>query len=307
MKKSLIAVLALASVVACNKAEVIEQNSANLISFGNAFVNSSTKAFVDSADDFDSFQVFGTVNGTGIFDDVTVTKNGTAWEYESQYTQYWTNGTYNFAAIVNAASIESTDGVPTSLTTDLSEQKDVLYATATRDNSTTINDAVVPFTFNHQLARAKFTAVNNFSQESGIQIAVTDIAITNADKNGTLTIGNEANIWAPADTYTQAYNNLAKFEPTKSSATDFALVLPTTAKNLNIAFTVSIYNGDVLVKTKKHTLTDVTVELKNGYSYNFVMSLNEENAVDELKPITFTVDSVNGWTDAEYVYPNPQE
>lgn len=305
MKKSLIAVLALASVVACNKAEVIEQNSANLISFGNAFVNSSTKAFVESANDFNSFQVFGTVNGTGIFDNVTVTKNGDKWEYEAEYTQYWTKGAYNFAAIVNAASITSANGVPTSLTTDLSTQKDVLYATATRDNSTTIDATVVPFTFNHQLARAKFTAVNNFSQESGIQIAVTDIAITNADKNGTLTIAE--NTWAPELTYKQTYSNLDKFAPTASSSTEFALVLPAAEKNLNIVFTVSIYNGDVLVKTKEHTLTDVTVELKNGYSYNFVMSLNEENAVDELMPITFTVDSVNGWTDAEYVYPNPQE
>ena len=44
MKKIFIALIAIASVAACNKAEVIETVEGEAIEFSNAFVNNATKA-----------------------------------------------------------------------------------------------------------------------------------------------------------------------------------------------------------------------------------------------------------------------
>ena len=44
MKKTLFAVLALAAVAACNKAEVVEQSAELAIGFDSPFIENSTKA-----------------------------------------------------------------------------------------------------------------------------------------------------------------------------------------------------------------------------------------------------------------------
>ena len=79
MKKTLIALAALATIAACNKAEVIETTQDNLIGFGIPFVENATKATDNTYSGtkaLTQFNVYGTVTGTAgtvnIFDGVLV-------------------------------------------------------------------------------------------------------------------------------------------------------------------------------------------------------------------------------------------
>ena len=130
MKKTLIAILALAAVAACNKAEVIESNPGEAIEFGDAFVDNATKADYSSTD-ITAFNVYGTVNDVNIYNATPVTK-GTA-EYGNAWTcgvtQYWIEGAaYKFAAVVDADKVNvDANGMPTSLEYAAVGQKDMLY------------------------------------------------------------------------------------------------------------------------------------------------------------------------------------
>ena len=150
MKKTIIAVLALASVVACNKSEVLETTPQKAISFENPFVENSTKAIDPSltATTFNEFLVYGTITkedaSANIFSGVTVSKNisdnkGTTnatygtWGYGSQYTQYWVeNNDYAFKAI---AGVEST-----AITTDatLKMPTEILKMDLKKDSTNTV-------------------------------------------------------------------------------------------------------------------------------------------------------------------------
>ena len=120
MKKAILAVLALASVVACNKSEVLEVAPQKAISFGNPFVENATKAIDPSltatSENFNTFKVYGKVTtnaggSTNIFNGVDVYKTAKAvtdiastssWYYSASYVQYWlANATYDFAAVTN--------------------------------------------------------------------------------------------------------------------------------------------------------------------------------------------------------------
>lgn len=207
MKKTLFAVLALAAVAACNKAEVVEQNPANAIAFDNVFVDNATKSVNDpsytNTNLFSDFAVFGFVEDATLFDGVQVSKTITNGELESAWkyaaTQYWIAGaTYNFSAVApmtngnwsNATA--SAEGVSFEFTND--GKTDVLYAQTLPIEGAASNNADVAFTFRHILSKVKLSFENGYNASSAT-LRVENVKIENAFATGKAELKGETTTW----------------------------------------------------------------------------------------------------------------
>ena len=218
MKKTLFAVLALAAVAACNKAEVVEQNPANAIAFDNAFVDNATKSVNDPSftNDkmFTDFAVYGFVEGAVLFDGTTVTgtpaAKPTTWDYTG--TQYWIAGAYyNFAAVAPmtnggwtktscaATASDSPTTNPRTINTSLSFTNngttDLLYAEHQQVQGQAQGNEKVDFTFRHILSKVKFSFENGYNA-SNATIKVKDIKITNAYTTGNVALTGSTTTWS---------------------------------------------------------------------------------------------------------------
>ena len=304
MKKTIIAVLALASVVACNKSEVLETTPAEAITFGSPFIENSTKAIDPShpAVDLAGFNVYGTVeyNGkvTNIFNGVEVSKatdtnqgdatsTGDNYGYATDKTQYWIpDASYNFAALVDVPDADitnRTNDLPTSFKYDVSTQRDVLYATATATGAVSGNQPV-NFTFDHLLAKAFFTFKNT---DANANLIVTDIQISGLRQNGTYTVG-AATPWAATDNvdYTQGFGGSTIAAEQTATNENERLILPGTY-NLTISFKV---NDDKGGKEQEISATIENQTFAAGHVYNFTAEIKSG-----VKYIEFTIVS-NDWT-----------
>ena len=204
MKKTLIALAALAMVAACNKAEVIEATQDNLIGFEAPFVDNATKAInndYSGTKELEGFKVYGTVMGNldpvNIFKDVEIERNnkayGAAWDYKNASdAEYWVPGcTYNFAAIVDGtvpADGYTTDGMPAKINYAIGDG-DLLYATATASTVENANPGLVAFTFNHLLSKVYFTVEDKFTS-GDYTYTMTDILVDGIPSNGVYTVEN---------------------------------------------------------------------------------------------------------------------
>ena len=281
MKKTIIAVLALASVVACNKSEVLETTPQKAISFENPFVENSTKAIDPSltATTFNEFLVYGTITkedaSANIFSGVTVSKNisdnkGTTnatygtWGYGSQYTQYWVeNNDYAFKAIAGvestAITTDATLKMPTEIayTATADNQKDLVYAVNNFGTFTAESTTCVPFNFNHLLSKVKFSFTTDYPK--GFDVEVTSVKITNAYASGKYTIA-AAKTEKPFGTWAASNNTLnLDFGGTvaaSANATD-ATLLPITSTMENTTNS-SLY---------ERLLIPADAELTIAYSY----------------------------------------
>ena len=199
MKKTFLAILVAATLVACAKEDVISQNN-EAIGFKQAFVDNSVRSVEDpsfsNTNLFSSFAVYGTVENAPLFNKVEVSGsdlNGT-WTYEG--TQYWIAGAkYNFAAIAPYAKgvadafsvVENSvtgEGQPTyvgktTLSNYVNDDTDLLYAQNAEVSGQLSGNQKVAFTFRHTLSKVKFSFKNAYNA-SNATIAVRDIKIANA-------------------------------------------------------------------------------------------------------------------------------
>ena len=99
MKKILIALCAVATIVSCSKDEFVDVDQ-DTIAFGNAFVNNGTRAtdgFTIETSELLTFNVWATTQRPGtqpivpILSEVAVSRTDatSAWTYGAAYTQYW--------------------------------------------------------------------------------------------------------------------------------------------------------------------------------------------------------------------------
>lgn len=335
MKKTITAVLALAAVAACNKTEVVDMKAPQAISFDAPFIENVTKAIDPSytAATLTSFNVYGTMKNTAgatanIFNRVAVTKNATTnqgtnhatygqWGYADENTQYWVAGnTYAFAAVAGDtdATEASTDGVvvnvdennmPSTITYDASSQTDLLYAVDNHGkhgeaNATNTN---IAFTFNHLLAKVKFTFTNGYP--AGYTVKVSDVTITNVVDGGKYTVSS--NTWT-ANTGTEnlefgnvvetatedgaAASAIATTNTAGYSANFERLLVPAdyTTTKLAITFTAEVTSPQgIVVKTTAYT-SNASVKLEAGNSYNFKAEIEET-----LNQITFSIETISVW------------
>lgn len=317
------AAAAMAMLASCNKDETVEMTRHNAIGFSNAFVDNSTRSAVDPSltkETLGSFAVYGFTQDGQIFDGTAVSSSdaGATWTYSP--TQYWVEGnTYTFAAVapasakvsgeaVNNGKVEMTVSFINDGSTDLLH---AAPAAITADESFMSDPKPVGLTFNHQLSKVKFSFTNAVGE--GYVVKVTDVKITDAKLNGTLTVGQN-NVWSgQGGTLELEFGNAAADDSQDGAAAEIGngttaesynekLMIPTGADvSYNVTFTAELLLNGVSLGTFDHTATIGGTELKLGYCYDFAASLTYENIDPEtqLVPIEFTVDGVSDWNTDE--------
>ena len=298
MKKTLIALAALAMVAACNKAEVIDTNR-QAIAFGEAFVENATKATDPTYGEvaLTKFNVYGTVTGTAgtvnIFEGVEVSGavGAAAWSYADEYAQYWIpKASYNFAAVVDAnVATKNSYNMPLTLTTTVDNNdnlKDMLYSTATAtvdEHGTPSQDPVV-FTFSHLLSKAQFTVTSTAT--GGYYHSVTNIKVSNFE-TGTYTISDGS--WTGTTAKDINFGSVTEVTAASGAKTnDTQMLLVPNAETFNVTFTVDLYKGTTKLGTETKTIA-VDTDLVKGNAYNFTIACSVGN------PIKFTVTNDPTW------------
>lgn len=305
------------ALTACNSDETVEVAKGKAINFAS-FVDKSTRGAADDVTlaNLGSIEVYGWRGDAQIFNKQQVTVAATG---EGTYSpvQYWEAGyTYNFEAIApkngdngvtfRAAKAGGEIIFVNNATTDL------LYAKATETtmpaNITAAPDKV-NFTFQHQLARVKFTFKNKFPENAAAKISVKDVKITNAYKNGTITPAVANAMWNVTDANLEvSFANLANGGPTDLVAntgvgeTDHMYLIPTAKEETyEVTFTVTLDQNGVTTDYN-HTVPIKTTQFR-GMSYNYVAEIGASNINpdSQLYPIKFkaTVDSweKENWSD----------
>ena len=311
MKKLFVMTLAATAMLAsCSSDDTMEvPQSKSAITFA-AFINKSVRATDATLDNLGSISVYGWRDADCIFNKqiVTVGTNGTG-----TYTpvQYWQAGhTYSFEAVaptsVDGASFTANrTGGSFNYTNNASI--DLLYAKAAAVTTTsplTGNPGAVHFTFKHLLSRVMFTFNNTFAATDAAKITISNVKITNAYVNGTITPAADGAAWEVSDNSLQVAFDEASTDALKDlaantgkGATTPMYLIPATSPSYNVEFDVTL-NQNGVTTTYHHTAT-ITTTMAMGMSYNFVANINASN-VDpdhELFPIEFTAE-VKEWEDA---------
>lgn len=313
MKKLFISMLAVAALASCSQENVIVADKGELIGF-NSFVENSTRAtdpsYSNSANDIESFKVWGTVNGVNIYDGALVSKGendyGDVWDCEGNQ-QYWISGAdYVFTGIVdgdkpNVSTTTAVNGLPTSIeytadgVTDLLCQTIDLTAKTADELANGETNGIVAFNFTHLLSKVNFT-VNNESTDAIDYIFVArDITFTGATK-GTYTIsyptGNGqlvAGTWDITKTDDTDLSPLTvKTDVARAELGTEVLFIP---GSYAVNFAVDVYFQEVndakKVTTMVYAGSDQLLEANKAYNFVVNVSLGD--------PIKFTVEEKPEW------------
>lgn len=308
------------ALTACNSDETVEMAKGKAIGF-SSFVDKSTRATDITLANLNSMEVYGwRSNNQGdkqIFNaqQVTVAQSG-----EGTYSplQYWeANYTYNFEAISPKSGVNGVQFAAAktggTITFANDAQTDLIYAKA-KEKTMPANITAAPdkvnFTFQHQLARVKFTFKNTFPANAAAKISVKNVKITNAYNNGTITPAATGAKWTAKDnTLNVSFANPAENAPTDLVAntgvgeTDHMYLIPTAKEeSYEVTFTVTLDQNGVTTDYN-HTVTIKTTQLI-GKSYNYVAEIGASNINpdSQLYPIEFTA-KVDPWVDA----PDPDQ
>ena len=320
MKRFLISALAIASIVACSKDEVVDQqNTGVAIAFEQAFVENATRAAEDPSTTtatITAFDVWGfmDVNAGVVFNQQRVTKNGNNWTYSPQ--QYWLpNHVYYFGALAPVENAHWTldtsnagqTGVGTVSFENVNGTEDLLYASTSVDtNGTKVGQDMpkVGLTFSHLLSKVKFSFTNGFASPN-YTISVKNIKMIVPAKAEIALVGDwwSTNKWEQYNgTTTLEFGDMEseKIQVTKGAESQKErLTIPAPAtQEYTVTFDVELYQGAVLAYSNSLSTTISGAELKIGNAYNFHATLDHTNiAGDALDPIEFDVTKVNEWVD----------
>lgn len=327
MKKIfLIGLTAAAMLASCSNDETVEMAQQKAISFSNTFVNNGTRSVMDpsfTTTSLNDFAVYGFTQKGQIFNGEKVSKGGTAWSYDN--VQYWVPGnTYTFGAIApySVAGNVSNVTLPTGATkvgmevaftnTD-ADQVDLLHAAPTQITGVTATYTTpVSMTFNHQLSKVKFSFQNSVGE--GYNVKVSNVKITDAFKEGTLTVAAAGNTWGGQTNKNLELNFgnvVADASTTEASVIAYAATLESYNEKLmipmgssaiyTVTFTAELFKDNVSLGIYNHRVEIKNVEFKLGYCYNFKASLTHKNITgpDELNPIEFAVTKVEDWNKAD--------
>lgn len=332
MKKIfLIGLTAAAMLASCSNDETVEMAQQKAISFSNAFVNNGTRSIVDpsfTTENLTDFAVYGFTQNGQIFNGDKVSKGGSAstgWSYAN--LQYWVPGnTYTFGAIAPHSVAANVSGVAlpenatkvemkVAFTNTDADQVDLLHAAPAQIAGTGVTATYttpVSMTFNHQLSKVKFSFANAVGVDYNVKVK--NVKITDAFKEGTLTVAAAGNTWGNQTDKTLELNFgnvVANASSTEASAIANAATLESYNEKLmipmgssakyTVTFTAELYKGDVLLGIYNHRVEIKNVEFKLGYCYDFKASLTHKNITgpDELNPIEFAVTKVEDWNKAD--------
>lgn len=324
MKKIfLIGLTAAAMLASCSNDETVEMAQQKAIGFSNAFVNNGTRSVHDPSFTtltLKDFAVYGFTQSGQIFNGEKVSgTTSTGWSYDN--VQYWVPGnTYTFGAIApysvagNVSNVKlptgaAKVGMEVAFTNTDADQVDLLHAAPAQITGVTPTYTTpVSMTFNHQLSKVKFSFQNYVGV--GYNVKVSNVKITDAFKEGTLTVAATGNTWGGqtnknlelnfgnvvADASTTEASFIANAATLESYNEKLMIPMDATA-TYTVTFTAELYKGGVLLGIYNHTVEIKNVEFKLGYCYNFKASLTHKNITgpDELNPIVFNVTGIENW------------
>ena len=306
MKKSLFVLgVAVAALASCTNEEVTEVAQERTIGF-NAFVNNTTKADIETAT-LTTFYAFGDYdNGAStVFSntEVTGTNGGT---YTPSQVAYWQAGeTYDFGAYSDGGN-ELTTGVTfdqgTLTISGYSVGANDLIAATSADVAAPSagSDKQVPLTFKHLLAKIKFTFTTD-AEPTAYKMEVSNLKFTAKKTGAGCTFSNNVitTDWTGTEgEYT--ITTLADYAVDGgSAATEEIYVLPQANTTIVASFTVTVkdQDTDTQIATKNYSNVSLnSTEWQEGYSYNYTATIDPDDVDNTLKPITFTVTEVDGFT-----------
>lgn len=332
MKKNkfwLAAMAVTVSMASCSLEEVMEQPEPQAIGF-SSFVGKPTRAVTEiKKDNLGSFNVYGGyATNTDVFNGTVVTSdnNGNTWKYTG--TQYWVPGqSYKFAAMgpsgtdIDQLRFDYTSGHLTLSNyevTDLATgSKDLVYAVASRDNSSSENYDAVPFSFGHIMSWIKIKFEH--AMTDGYKITVSDVKVEGVKTGATFTgsdvstgtwtepstpayLGDSEDAVKSPDIFSKSVDNNLLDASDEYCMVDF-IAIPQTVATLNISFKLTVQDdqGSYIVGTsdapKVFSATELSsVAWQKDYVYTYTATLDE--SVLGLKPITFTA-TVNSWTNKD--------
>lgn len=193
MKKHLVlGALAVLSLAACTKSEVVELNKGNEISLTAVTGKNLTKAadgYCNKAMPAD-FDVWAATDGKKYFEAQTYTRDGSTNTYKSTNARYWPTTDVDFFAAKNyGGSATLTAADPTSLAvadytvpTTVAAQKDFIYAVKKGAKKA---DGAAVLNFRHALSQIEFQAKNS---NSGIYVEVTGVAVKQVYSKGNFSV-----------------------------------------------------------------------------------------------------------------------
>lgn len=310
MKKIFIALAALATIAACNKAEVVEAPQGDAIAFGDAFVDNSTKAIYNEANDIQGFKVWGNVDGTNTTPvalypdagaDVTRGTAGLGAAWTCSVARYWTpSASYNFTAIANGTGTDLVNGIPTKISYSINstDPADLIYGTTTAATDASavptsgVTNSVVTFTMQHLLSRLQVAFQNSLS--AGYTYDISNVKVSTWE-DGVFTISGSKWERNGTDVSELSYAGLSGLaNGTTTAASGAHLVIPGSEIKLSFDYVLKL-GGTEIYST---SVTDKTVTLTSvkGNSYTINVQLKAGNE------ITFSVAETNGlgeWTNAD--------
>jgi hypothetical protein len=339
MKKTVfLGLAAMATLItACSSDDVVDIKAPGTAIGFSSFIDKATRAEL-TTDNIEAFNVYGYTKTTGdnptdqtIFYNEKVSKSNGSWTYTN--TQYWVvDQPYDFHAIASSNvewEAETTKSSGKLTFTFGGGTDDLLYdyvgvAKAAADGNGDFG--VVKFTFNHLLSKVQFKFTNALTA-TNVQLEVTDVKIKEYPySGGEITLGtsddngrnsSNASNWTLTDVSGDksdlafAFPSGTTYATKNNSNTTDPLFLMPAKKAYDLTFTLTLHaytaekDNTGIPYTRTETVTLPEVEMLPGYSYLFSASITEENlnpgnsSTDKIKPITFSVDKVEGWTSTD--------
>lgn len=293
---------------ACSETDFVNeaavQDAPQVIGF-ETFSNKLTRTEFTKPEDLQSvgFNVWGYTATETVFAGDDVTWNDSKWECETK--KYWDKtATYNFYATAPkdaGAEWDNTDDKFTissaksgeSTSTDVIDYLTAIKTGVTRENNGTTADASVEFDFNHVMSKVSLALAKSTNVEGTLK--VTSVTMTGWNSNEGSYDSKATPAWSitegTAGSATFVSTNAEAASETGTTATTVAtsyLIVPQTVDKLT--FTVSYELGDLTYTNQTATLENQTWAVNQHTTYTLTIG-------PEL--ITFGVNDVNGWTNAD--------
>lgn len=293
----------------CTQNEVMEVSESRAIGFNGTGIDNITRADITNAN-FAQFYVYGGYGTNAIFNKVSVTKGSDSkWSYNP--TQYWANGTWNFAGYAGGDGVTPTwDNAAGKLTLAVNSaadnQSDVVFAKQQGINvtdATTYNTAVT-LNFTHLLSKIQFKFTKESASLGGVTVKLQNFKVAALTTNAKWVDGVQQVADEPATGDYTDFTAATEVDGTSGLSTAEFYVIPqsvsafaiTANAEISDANSTVIKSGTVTATVPTTTITAWAAQTK----YVYTAELKYENIVTpdpgkDPKPIEFT-GSASDWT-----------
>lgn len=245
-------------------------------------------------------------------DNITLTRTAGKWVGAESY-KFVMGNQYNFCAYAPAkAALDMTDteAVPYTVSKTLTEQKDLLYATASKDYTKAGETPNVKLTFEHALSQVLFSAMTVKDYSAFYTVTVKNIALKKINSQGSFKFSDGS--WTLATPEVPLDYAIDANQVLTSTDTDIAatgkhvlMLLPQdpSGKTLTVTFDVAAVDGKGNTnaagagKTIEITIPASSTAWEKGYAYTYQIKLNLDETLGWTAPATFDDPTISEWKD----------